>query len=114
MRLVAELLAAGHRFDALFAVNDETAIGALRGLERAGLHVPQDVRVIGFDDIPVAGWMRPALTTVSAPPRDLGRAAVDILIARIAQRPTPLATRLPTSLIVRSTCGCAQEEERAS
>jgi DNA-binding LacI/PurR family transcriptional regulator len=112
MRLVDELLAAGRQFDALFAVNDETAIGAMRGLERAGLHVPDDVRVCGFDDIPVAGWMRPALTTVAAPPRDLGRTAVEILVARIAKRPTPLATRLPTSLVVRSTCGCVQEEER--
>ena len=114
MRLVDELLAAGHRFDALFAVNDETAIGAMRGLEQAGLRVPHDVRVCGFDDIPMASWMRPALTTVAAPPRVLWRAAVEILIARMAQRPTPLATRLPTSLIIRSTCGCAQEEERAS
>lgn len=114
MRLVEGLLAASRRFDAVFAVNDETAIGAIRGLERAGLRVPQDVRVVGFDDIPVANWMRPALTTVSAPPRSLGRSAVDILIARIDQRPTPLVTRLPTSLIVRSTCGCTQEEERTS
>lgn len=113
MRLADALLAAGHRFDALFAVNDETAIGAIRGLERAGLRVPHDVRVCGFDDIPVASWMRPSLTTVAARPRVLGRAAVEVLIARMAQRPTPLATRLPTSLIVRSTCGCVQEEERA-
>lgn len=114
MRCVDELLAGGRRFDALFAVNDETAIGAIRGLERAGLHVPQDVRVCGFDDIPMANWMRPALTTVAAPPRVLGRAAVEILIARMAHRRTPLATRLPTSLIIRSTCGCAQEEVHAS
>jgi len=105
-RLVDGLLAAGRRFDALFAVNDETAIGALRGLERAGLHVPADVRVCGFDDIPLAGWMRPALTTVAAPPRALGRVAVEVLLGRIAKRPTPLVTRLPTSLVIRSTCGC--------
>ena len=114
MRVVGELLAAGVEFDALFAVNDESAIGAMRGLERAGLRVPDDVRVCGFDDIPIASWMRPALTTVAARPRDLGRAAVGILIARMAGRSTPLATRLPTSLVIRSTCGCVQEEERAS
>lgn len=112
MRLVDQLLSEGRRFDAVFAVNDETAIGAIRGLERAGLHVPDDVRVCGFDDIPPARWMRPALTTVAAPPRTLGRTAAEVLIARIAQRPTPLSVRIPTSLVVRSTCGCSQEEER--
>lgn len=110
MRLVEDLLEAGHSFDALFAVNDETAIGAIHSLERAGLRVPGDVRVIGFDDIPLSGWIRPALTTVAAPPRTLGRTAAELLIARIAGRPTALATRIPTSLVIRSTCGCTQEE----
>ena len=110
-RLVERLLAAGRRFDALFAVNDETAIGAIRGLERAGLRVPDDVRVVGFDDIPLAGWMRPALTTVAAPPRLLGRTAAELLIDRIDGRPTPATVRIPASLVVRATCGCSHQEE---
>lgn len=114
LRLVDRLLSSGRTFDALFAVNDETAIGAIRGLERAGLRVPDDVRVVGFDDIPLAGWMRPALTTVAAPPRLLGRTAVEVLIQRIDGRPTPPQVRIPTSLVVRATCGCIQEEARAS
>ncbi|MFM2106716.1 MAG: hypothetical protein RL338_1748 [Chloroflexota bacterium] len=113
-RLVDELVAEGRRFDALFAVNDETAIGAIRGLERAGLRVPEDVRVVGFDDVPLAGWMRPALTTVAAPPRLLGRTAVEALLALIDGRASPAAVMIPTSLVVRATCGCTQEEARAS
>lgn len=110
LRLVEELLAIGAPFDAAFAVNDETALGVIRGLELAGRRVPDNARVVGFDDIPLAGWIRPALTTVAAPPRVLGRTAAEILIRRIAGRPTPLATRISTSLVIRSTCGCMQEE----
>lgn len=112
IQLVERLLAEGRSFDALFAVNDETAIGAIRGLERVGLQVPGDVLVCGFDDIPPAGWMRPGLTTVSAPPRTLGRAAAEVLIARIAGETAPAAIRIPTAPVIRSTCGCSQEEEQ--
>lgn len=113
MRLAAELVGSGQDFDAVFAVNDETAIGAIRGLERAGRRVPADVRVVGFDDIQLAAWVRPALTTVAASPRVLGRIATEVLIARIGGRQTPLETRIPTSLVVRASCGCTQEEEPA-
>lgn len=110
-RLVLELLDAGVAFDAVFAVNDETAIGALRGLARAGRRVPDDVRVVGFDDIQLAAWVRPALTTVSASPRLLGGAAAEALIARIQGRPVAPVNRIPTSLVLRASCGCSQEEE---
>jgi DNA-binding LacI/PurR family transcriptional regulator len=110
MQLVARLLEAKVAFEAVFAVNDETAIGAIRGLEEAGLRVPDDVRVVGFDDIGMAAWVRPALTTVQASPRVLGRTATEVLIARIRGRPTALETRIPTSLVIRASCGCALEE----
>ena len=67
MEMALALLAAGRRFDAILTASDETAIGALAGLAQAGRRVPEDVPVIGFDDIPPAAWTRPALTTVAAP-----------------------------------------------
>ncbi len=109
MQMFEQLLAQGRCFDAIFSVNDEMAIGAIRAMERAGLRAPDDVRVCGFDDIPLARWMRPALTTVAAPPRTLGRTAAEILLARIAGRSMPSAVRIPTFLITRETCGCREE-----
>jgi len=75
-----KLLKNGNRFSAIFCFNDASAIGAITALHEAGLHVPRQVSVIGFDDIPSAATMRPALTTVRQPLYEMGRtAAVNLL-----------------------------------
>lgn len=64
---------------ALVCFNDHLALGAYQALAEAGLRVPEDVSVIAFDDIPLAAWLRPGLTTVALPHRELGRASIDLL-----------------------------------
>lgn len=78
------LLSAGLPFSALFAFNDISAIGAMRALQEAGLRIPQDVSVIGFDDISVAAFQSPRLTTVRQPLREMGELAAVTLLERIA------------------------------
>jgi LacI family transcriptional regulator len=79
------------------------ALGAVRGLRDAGLRVPADVSVVGFDDIPLAEHFDPPLTTVHLPARELGTAAGQLLVERIAGRPVPQRTLLPTRLVVRES-----------
>lgn len=77
------LLAASKKFTALFAFNDVSAIGAIRAFREAGWRVPDDVSVIGFDDIPSAAFQNPALTTVRQPLRQMGRLAAAQMLEQI-------------------------------
>jgi LacI family transcriptional regulator len=92
---------------AVACANDQMAIGAVRELQRAGVRVPDDVAVTGFDDLYPSRIINPPLTTVSQPIHELGRRAVRRLMARIA-RPdlAPQAEVLPTRLVIRTSCGC--------
>ena len=101
-RATRELLAGDAGFDALFTGSDLIAIGALRALAEAGKRVPEDVAVLGFDDIPAARLTTPPLTTVSQDIRGAGDRLVDMVMAQIegGERPD---TRLPTRLMVRGT-----------
>jgi DNA-binding LacI/PurR family transcriptional regulator len=102
----SELLARGTPFTALFAADDETAIGAMAALSAAGLRVPQDVAVVGFDDIATARYVQPPLTTVRAPTEQVGREAVRLLLAAIAGEPAPAQpVLLPVELVIRQSCG---------
>lgn len=89
---------------AVFASNDLSAIGAMSALQAAGLRVPDDISIIGFDDLPAASQVHPALTTVRQPIAEMGRAAVNTLLASIAglEVATPQVT-LPTELVVRES-----------
>jgi LacI family transcriptional regulator len=78
-----ELLARRVPFTALFAYNDISAIGAMRALQEAGLRVPEDVSVVGFDDIASAMFCRPNLTTIRQPLKKMGRIAAETLLDRI-------------------------------
>jgi len=101
-----ELLARGAEFTALFAADDEMAIGAIAVLNAAGLRVPQDVAVVGFDDIVTARYIQPPLTTVRAPTEQVGREAVRLLLSAIAGAPPPAQTLLlPVELVIRQSCG---------
>lgn len=91
-------------FDAIFAVSDVIAIAAIKALNAAGLRVPEDVAVVGFDDITIAAYVSPALTSVR---QDLARGAkvmIDLLFRRMEGENTPSAT-MPAELVARKSCG---------
>lgn len=102
---VRSLLADGIAFDAVFAGSDLIAIGAMRAIAEAGLSIPGDVAVIGFDDIPAASMTNPPLTTVMQDLKGAGERLVDTLAARIEDEDMPAQT-LPARLVIRrSTAG---------
>ena len=106
-RAVKALLTEGPRPRAIVCGNDEMAIGALTALRAVRLRVPADVAVTGFDDIAVARHLRPALSTVRQPMRELGAQSVRMVLARIGD---PAAARqsaeLRTEVVIRRSCGC--------
>jgi LacI family transcriptional regulator len=104
-----ELATRSPRPAAVFAANDGMAIGCLAAFAELGLAPPRDIAVTGFDDIPLAAYVRPALTTMRVPIVELGRRAFVQLAAAIAQPGNPRAstTSLATELIVRESCGAA-------
>ena len=111
---VRELLAAtgGELPDAIICGNDQMAIGAMRELQAAGVRVPADVAVTGFDDIRFGALFTPPLTTVRQSLRLLGERACSCLLERIADPALPhRSERLPTELIIRESCGCPPSED---
>ncbi|HEX5497954.1 MAG TPA: substrate-binding domain-containing protein, partial [Thermomicrobiales bacterium] len=102
------LLAARPDLRAVFAANDLMAIGAMRAIVDSGRRVPDDVAVVGYDDIPFASQMIPALTTVRQPLADMARAAAAAVLDATAGRPwEPEPHVFATSLVVRESCGAA-------
>lgn len=92
---------------AIFATNDMMAIGAMDGIRSHGLRIPEDVSVIGFDDVPQANFAHPALTTVRQPLQQMGRVATQMLLELLTNPAyTGQKIELPTELIVRDSC-CA-------
>ncbi len=92
--------------DAVFSASDAMAAGALRVLREAGLRVPQDIALVGFDDTPIAARTAPPLTTVRQPIEELGAMAVRTLVNLIEKPDSgPQRVILPTQLIVRESCG---------
>jgi LacI family transcriptional regulator len=106
-RATQALLAGAVRPTAIFAANDSMAVGALSAVREAGLRVPEDVAVVGFDDIPIAEFVSPALTTVRVSIAALGATAAERLFASIhAQNKIEHSQEtLPTELVVRRSCG---------
>lgn len=104
---VHDLVASAARFDALFTGDDEAAAGALVGLRKAGLRVPQDVALVGFDDLPLSRHLNPPLTTVRAPIEQAGRLAASLLLQLLAGEVAEYETVLPVELVIRQSCGCA-------
>ncbi len=100
------ILARNKPFTALFAGNDTMAIGAMAALREAGLSVPGDVAVVGFDDLPAAAYTNPPLTTVTTEPIIHGEAAATAALELLAGHPIGTRKcRFPLKLIVRSSCG---------
>jgi len=94
------------KFDAVFSGDDDAAIGVLRSLQQHGLCVPNDVAVVGFDDLGFAQFLNPPLTTVRAPTETVGRVATERLFDLLEDHPSDEAIVLPTEIIFRHSCGC--------
>ena len=103
---MARLLELGSRPTGVFAANDIAAIGAMQEFQRRGGSIPTDLSIVGFDDITLAAYTQPALTTVAQPKQLLGRSAVELLLARIEQteeRGEVQEIRLPCTLVPRAS-----------
>ncbi len=95
------------RPSAVLAMSDMAAIGVVAGALRSGLRVPEDLSVVGFDDIPAAAWTNPPLTTVRQPIVEKGRLAARLLIQRMKGRTVPSPQPLATTLVVRKSTASA-------
>ncbi|MFJ7978041.1 LacI family DNA-binding transcriptional regulator [Peribacillus sp. NPDC096379] len=104
---INKLIESKGEFTAVFCANDLMAIGAIKALKEAGIKVPEDVAVVGFDDISMAGLYQPSLTTVQQPIKEMGKATVDMLLELILHKDEPIAKKVtfPMKLIVRESCG---------
>jgi LacI family transcriptional regulator len=100
-----ELLALAERPTAIFAANDIMALGAIYAIQDAGLRIPGDIALIGYDDRDFAAWIRPALTTVRMPSFEMGQAAARLLLQQFAGEKLEDATQIPGQLIIRESCG---------
>ena len=112
-RLARELMSAPDRPEALFVANNLMTLGALRALRELGIRIPQEMPLVGFDDMPWSGELYSPLTAVSQPTYELGQEAVQLLMRRIAQPNAPYRTViLQTRLIIRESSGVALQRGR--
>jgi len=93
-------------FDAVFAGDDDSAIGAINALTESGYGVPEDIAVVGFDDVRLSAYLNPPLTTVRAPTESVGRIATEKLFGLLNGEISDGITLLPTEIIIRRSCGC--------
>lgn len=108
-RAMNEFLRNGGRtaFDAVFSGDDDAAIGVLRALQQHGMRVPEEIAVVGFDDLGFAPFLNPPLTTVRAPTETVGRMAAERLFGLLENQPlNETMVILPTDIIYRRSCGC--------
>jgi LacI family transcriptional regulator len=102
-----QLLMRRRDFTAIVCFNDISAIGCIRALHDAGLRVPEDISVIGFDDIDPAGYHVPSLTTIRQPLDTMGRLAATTLLSKMAHQPQPATLHVSPELVVRESTGPA-------
>jgi len=95
---------------AIFAANDLMALGAIYAIQEAGLRVPDDVALVGYDDRDFAAWIRPSLTTIRMPSYEMGQAAARLLLEQFAGEELEDATQVPGTLIIRQSCGAKNKE----
>jgi LacI family transcriptional regulator len=102
----AALLGKSRDFTALLAFNDGSAAGAIRAIRDAGLSVPRDISVVGFDDIQLAAYISPSLTTVRQPLREMGALAASTLLRRIQGEQVSEETLVQPEFVVRESTAC--------
>lgn len=100
-----ELLVLPERPTAIFAANDNIALGVIYAAQDAGLRVPHDLAIVGYDDRDFAAWTRPALTTIRMPSYEMGQAAARLLLEQFHGEALEDATQIPGELIIRESCG---------
>ena len=105
------LLARREPFTALFAYNDISAIGSIWALREAGLRIPEDVSVVGFDDIPGAAFARPGLSTVRQPLIRMGQIAAQTLVVQIEGRMESVTEIAISRVCIRASTGLAPSRE---
>lgn len=93
-------------FDAVFAGDDDAAVGVYDALKEVGLRIPEDVSVVGFDDSRMSPFLAPPLTTVCAPTEEVGRSATRQLFCLLNGQTPQQATLHPTEIVIRRSCGC--------
>jgi LacI family transcriptional regulator len=99
-----------HHPDAVFVASDAMAFAAMSAIQEAGFSIPEDIAVVGFDDIPTAATSNPPLTTIRQPIQRTGSVAVEMLIERIEHPESqPCRIVLPTELVIRDSCGAKQK-----
>ncbi len=112
-RAVRQALEAFPETTAIFAINDAMAMGALRGAEEAGRSLPEDLAIVGFDDVVAAAHVCPSLTTMRVPKRQLGILAARRLIDLIKREPgeedAAVISMVNAELIIRASCGCQEQ-----
>ncbi|MEF2965006.1 LacI family DNA-binding transcriptional regulator [Paenibacillus sp. M1] len=108
-RLMQTAIAKGDLPEAFFFANDPMAIGALRAIKEAGLSVPDDVAIVGLDDIEMAAFASVPLTTVKIYSEQMGRSAVNLMAERLRGRDVPLRVVVPTKLVLRESCGAKRK-----
>lgn len=99
-------IATGLEIDAIFTGDDESAIGVYSALQNHNLHISEDVKVVGFDDMPMAEFLFPQLTTVKVPTEKIGGVAIEKLIKIINNEKFEIEEILPTQVVIRKSCGC--------
>ena len=109
---MAKLLALTGRPTAVFCYNDMSALGALRTIRLGGVRVPEDISVVGFDDLFVASYTHPSLTTVRQPMRRMGVLAMESLLALMSGKQSADTIKVPAELIVRESTAAAHEARR--
>jgi len=107
---IQQMLRDGIEMDAIFAGDDEAAVGVIRALKMEGRLIPTDIAVVGFDDVPFARHLSPALTTVRAPIEEVGREAVRQLVRLMNGQQADILTLMRTELVIRESCGCKCNE----
>ncbi|WP_437323194.1 SpoIIE family protein phosphatase [Sorangium sp. So ce381] len=106
---MAEILDRGVELDAVVAANDNMALGAIELLKARGLHVPRDILVCGFDDVGVARYAKPSLTTVRQPIKRLGEIALETVVRMLDGEAVPDRNMQQIELTRRESCGCAYQ-----
>lgn len=108
-----QLIQSGIPFTAAFCGNDLIAIGAIHAMERAGLRIPEDVAVVGYDDIHMAGFSKPRLTTVRQPIKEMGKTVVKEILHAINTGNTldqKCHLVFPMKLVIRDSCGASKKD----
>jgi DNA-binding LacI/PurR family transcriptional regulator len=101
------LIGRGHKFTALFAGNDMIAFGAIKALNEAGFRIPDDIALVGYDDIPLAAFAVPPLTTIRSDPIGHGQDAMQLLLAQLHHQAGAVASHAEreSELVIRVSCG---------